>query len=114
MDLDRFIGLVPGQIQAAPLPRYPSTSRDITLIVDADLDAQAVLSEIDRIENELVETVGVFDVFKGHPIPDGKKSLSLRVVYRSSEETLEDEAVNRIHRNLTQQLLEVCKADLPS
>ncbi len=114
IDLDRLIALTPDHIQAVPLPRYPSTSRDITLIVDADLDAQAVLSGIHRMENELVETVWIFDVFKGHPIPDGKKSLSLRVVYRSPEGTLEDEAVNRMHRNLTQQLLEVCKADLPS
>ena len=114
MDLDRLISQIPDHIQAAPLPRYPSTARDITLIVDADLDAQMVLSGIHRMENELVETVSVFDVFKGRPIPDGKKSLSLRVVYRSSEGTLEDEAVNRIHHDLTQQLLEVCKADLPS
>jgi len=114
IDLDRLITLIPEQIQAAPLPRYPSTSRDITLIVDADLDAQTVLSEIHRMENDLVETVWIFDVFKGRPIPNGKKSLSLRVVYRSVEETLEDEAVNRIHHGLTQQLLEACQADLPS
>jgi phenylalanyl-tRNA synthetase beta chain len=82
--------------------------------VDTDLDAQAVLSGIHQMKNELVETVGVFDVFKGRPIPQGKKSLSLRVVYRSSEGTLEDETINRIHRDLTQQLLEVCNADLPS
>ena len=114
MNLDRLIGLIPDHIQAVPLPRYPSTSRDITLIVDADLDAQAVLSGIHQMENELVETVWIFDVFKDRPIPDGKKSLSLRVVYRSSEGTLEDEAINRIHHDLTQQLLAVCKADLPS
>ena len=114
MNLDRLIALIPDHIQATPLPRYPSTSRDITLIVDVDLDAQAVLSGIHRMENELVETVWIFDVFKGRPIPDGKKSLSLRVVYRSSEGTLEDEAINRIHHDLTQQLLAVCKADLPS
>jgi phenylalanyl-tRNA synthetase beta chain len=114
IDLDRLIPLIPDRVQAAPLPRYPSTSRDITLIVDADLDAQTVFTGIRRMENELVETVWIFDVFKGRPIPDGKKSLSLRVVYRSSEGTLEDEAVNRIHHDLTQQLLEVCNADLPS
>jgi phenylalanyl-tRNA synthetase beta chain len=114
IDLDHLIPLIPERTQAAPLPRYPSTSRDITLIVDTDLDAQEVLSGIHQMKNELVETVGVFDVFKGHPIPQGKKSLSLRVVYRSSEGTLEDETINRIHRDLTRHLLEVCNADLPS
>ena len=114
VDLDDLMALVPDRIQAAPLPRFPSTTRDITLIVDNDLDAQSVLQVIEQLEEELVESVRVFDVFKGHPIPKDKKSLSLRVVYRSLRNTLEDEAVNTLHRDLTKQLLEVCKADLPA
>jgi phenylalanyl-tRNA synthetase beta chain len=114
IDLNRMTPLIPDRIQAAPLPRYPATSRDITLIVDDSLDAQAVLSGMHQMGHELVENVWIFDVFKGRPIPAGKKSLSLRVVYRSAEGTLEDEAVNAVHRKLTQRLLEVCKADLPS
>jgi phenylalanyl-tRNA synthetase beta chain len=114
IDLDCLTPLIPERLQALPLPRFPATSRDITLIVDDDLDAQAILSEIHQMRHELVENVWIFDVFKGRPIPADKKSLSLRVVYRSSEGTLEDEAVNIIHHDLTQQLLEVCKADLPS
>lgn len=114
IDFDGLLPHIPDRIQAAPLPRYPSTSRDITLIVDAELDAQEVLTAIHRMDHKLVETVSVFDVFKGRPIPPGKKSLSLHIVYRSSEGTLEDEAVNQIHHDLTQQLLGVCKADLPS
>lgn len=114
IDLDCLTPMIPDEIQAVPLPRYPSTSRDITLIVDDELDAQAVLLGIHQMEEDLVETVSIFDVFKGRPIPPGKKSLSLRVVYRSAKGTLEDEAVNTLHRDLTQQLLEAHKADLPS
>ena len=114
IDLDRLMLLIPDKIQAAPLPRYPSTSRDITLIVDEGLEAQSILEGVDQIGQELVENVGIFDVFKGRPIPEGKKSISLRVIYRSSSGTLEDEAINTIHRELTQQLLENCQADLPA
>ncbi len=114
IDLDRLMALIPENIQAVPLPRFPSTSRDITLIVDDGLEAQAILAGVDRVGQELVENVSIFDVFKGRPIPAGKKSLSLRVIYRSPSATLEDEAVNTIHRELTQQLLEICEADLPA
>ena len=114
IDLDRLTHLIPESPQAVPLPRYPSTSRDITLIVDDDLEAQAVLLGIREKDHELVEDVSIFDVFKGHPIPAGKKSLSLRVIYRSPRGTLEDETVNTIHRELTHQLLTAFKADLPS
>jgi len=114
IDLDRLVPLIPVRMQAALLPRYPSTSRDITLIVDDDLEAQSVLLGIQQMEQELVEDVWIFDVFKGGPIPTGKKSLSLRVVYRSASGTLEDEKVNVLHRDLTHQLLGTYKADLPS
>lgn len=114
IDLTCLLPLIPDHIRAVPLPRYPATDRDITLILDDALDAQAVLSAIEQMENELVENVRVFDVFKGHPIPPGKKSLSLRVVYRSNRGTLEDETVNTIHRELTRQLLDIFKADLPT
>ena len=67
IDLDRLVPLIPVRMQAAPLPRYPSTSRDITLIVDDDLEAQGVLLGIQQMEQELVEDVWVFDVFKGRP-----------------------------------------------
>jgi len=114
IDLEVLATMISDQIKAEPLPRYPAISRDITLIVDDDLDAQNILSGIHESKQELLENVRVFDVFKGRPIPPGKKSLSLRVVYRSSDGTLEDDMVNAIHRQLTQQLLEVHKADLPS
>jgi phenylalanyl-tRNA synthetase beta chain len=114
IDLDRLAPIIPVRVQAALLPRYPSTSRDITLIVDDDLEAQDVLLGIQQMEQELVEDVWIFDVFKGRPIPTEKKSLSLRVVYRSASGTLEDEKVNTIHRDLTHQLLGTYKADLPS
>jgi phenylalanyl-tRNA synthetase beta chain len=113
VDLEGLMPLIPDGAHAVPLPRYPSTSRDITLIVAADLDAQAVLLAIEGLKQEWVESVRIFDVFEGDPIPEGKKSISLRVVYRSEGGTLEDDAVNTVHRNLTQQLLGICKADLP-
>ena len=113
IDLELLLPLIPAQTTAAPLPRYPATSRDITLIVDEDLEAQHVLSAIQGMKHDLIENVWIFDVFKGKPIPTGKKSLSLRVVYRSPEATLEDESVNAVHRDLTAQLLTVCEADLP-
>jgi phenylalanyl-tRNA synthetase beta chain len=114
IELDSLIALIPNHVQAEALPRYPAISRDITLILDEQVDAQSVLLSIHEKEQEWVENVRIFDVFKGRPIPSGKKSLSLRVVYRSPDETLEDEAVNAVHRELTQQLLDAHKADLPS
>ncbi|MBL0713419.1 MAG: phenylalanine--tRNA ligase subunit beta [Desulfosarcina sp.] len=110
----RMQDLIPDRIKAQPIPKFPSIARDITLIVPHDLAADTLPAHIHNSGEPLVGDVRIFDVFSGPPIPTGKKSLSVRVTYRSSESTLEDEAVNTIHRRLTAQLLKVFQAQLPT
>ena len=112
--LARLQALIPERIEARPIPRFPSIARDITLIVPHALAADAVCRHIRSSGETLVEDVRIFDVFMGAPIPADKKSLSIRVTYRSAESTLEDEAVNTIHQRLSEQLLEAFNAQLPT
>jgi phenylalanyl-tRNA synthetase beta chain len=48
-------------------------------------------------DEELLDNIHVFDVYTGNGIPEGTKSLGLRFSYRSTDRTLTDEEVNRIH-----------------
>jgi phenylalanyl-tRNA synthetase beta chain len=50
----------------------------------------------------LVEAVELFDVYRGEHVPDGQKSLALRVVYRDPEATLTDKKVDKAHKRLVQ------------
>jgi phenylalanyl-tRNA synthetase beta chain len=113
IDLERLVNHIPEVRRSRPLPRYPSTSRDATLIVDKDLEVDAVLIAIRSMDEPLVEEVRLFDVFTGAPIAEGRKSVSLRIVYRSSETTLEDAAVNELHRQISERLVKAFKAELP-
>ncbi len=112
--VSRLHAIIPDTITARPIPVYPSIARDITLIVPRALAAEAVCRHIRNSGEALVEDVRIFDVFEGVPIPDAKKSLSVRVTYRSPEATLEDDAVNTIHQRLSAQLLEAFQAQLPT
>ncbi len=112
--VSRLHAIIPPTITARPIPIYPSIARDITLIVPRDLAAEAVCRHIRNSGEALVEGVRIFDVFEGAPIPNEKKSLSVRVTYRSPEATLEDDAVNTIHQRLSAQLLEAFQAQLPT
>jgi phenylalanyl-tRNA synthetase beta chain len=113
LDLACLSERLPSSIQVRPTPRYPATTRDITLIVDRGLEAADALRRIEAADAPFVESVQVFDVFEGDPIPRGRKSLSIRVVYRSGEGTLADAEVNRIHGDLTRGLLDALGAELP-
>ena len=63
---------------------------------------------------ELIEKLYLFDIYDGEPIPSEKRSISFRIIYRSTERTLEDEEVNRVHKTITDRLLKEFKADLPA
>jgi len=113
LELDRFIPLVPGVKTSKPLPKYPSVSRDFTIIVDRDIEAQSIVEHLESVNEKMLEKVQLFDVYEGKPVPEGKKSLSLRLMYRSPEKTLEDEFVNRIHNRISGTVLTVFSAALP-
>jgi phenylalanyl-tRNA synthetase beta chain len=113
LELDKIISLIPPATGAKLIPRFPAIYRDITLIVDSEIETQTVLAAVDDIGEELVERLHLFDVFEGDPIAAGKKSVSFRVTYRSSTKTLEDDDVNDLHRAITDKLLKAFDATLP-
>jgi phenylalanyl-tRNA synthetase beta chain len=95
------------------IPKFPAVARDITLIVDRGLESREVLGALSAMNLDLLESVQLFDVFAGEPIPEDKCSLSFRLTYRSPEKTLADEEVNDLHRSVSQRLLAAFHATLP-
>ncbi|MDX2439089.1 MAG: phenylalanine--tRNA ligase subunit beta, partial [Desulfobacterales bacterium] len=87
--------------------------RDITVIVNQNTESGAILECIQNVREQLVESMYLFDVFTGDPIPPGKKSISIRVTYRSNKKTLEDEDVGNIHKAITDRLIKEFDAGLP-
>ena len=114
LDLDRLIQLLSNEKFAHPIPRYPATSRDITLIINKDVEASKIIQYVELLDEKLLETIHIFDVFEGDPIPEERKSVSLRITYRSLNETLEDTRINHIHKSITQHLVEKFDAALPA
>jgi phenylalanyl-tRNA synthetase beta chain len=95
------------------IPKFPAVTRDITLILDQGIEAQQVLDAVGAMSLALMESIQLFDVFAGEPIPAGKRSLSFRLTYRSPEKTLEDTEVNSLHQNVMDRLLADFQAALP-
>ena len=114
LDMEAVRLLAPESKKAVPLPRYPSVSRDITLILEKRTEAWELLKQVRNAGEELVEDVFLFDVYEGKNIPQDKKSISFRIVYRSSENTLEDETVSTVHRKISDMLVEKFKATFPA
>ena len=76
-----------------PLSRYPAATRDLALIVDAEVPAGRVQEVLRR--HRMVERVTLFDVYTGENLPEGTKSLALHVDFQSTERTLTNQEVTR-------------------
>jgi phenylalanyl-tRNA synthetase beta chain len=113
LDLEKIYPDIPQSKSYRPLPKFPAIYRDITIIVDRNIETLTVLDTAENMREALVESLQLFDVFEGDPIAAGKKSVSFRVTYRSSDKTLEDDDVNELHKSITARLLEAFNATLP-
>lgn len=97
-----------------PLPKYPSTSRDIALIVKDEVFVKQIEDIIKANGGDLVESYKLFDVYKGAQIEEGHKSIAYSITYRSKEKTLTDEDVAKVHEKILSELSEKLNANLRS
>jgi phenylalanyl-tRNA synthetase beta chain len=103
----RAARLVP---QYRPIPRVPAVLRDLAVVVD-DAATAASIEAIVR-EEPLVESVVIFDVYKGPPLPAGKKNLAFAISYRAPERTLTDADADAAHARIVRRLAEKLGAEL--
>jgi len=114
LNFDHLAPLIKETRESKPIPKFPAVFRDITIIIDNDIETQKVVAEAQNQREELVESINLLDVFEGKPIAEGKKSVSLRVTYRSAVKTLKDEDVTLIHQSIANRLVKAFKAGLPA
>ncbi|MBI2247839.1 MAG: phenylalanine--tRNA ligase subunit beta [Armatimonadetes bacterium] len=93
VNLDALLARAVLQPRFAPLPRFPSVRRDISLVVDAGVTAAQVEAVIRAAGGPLLEGVEVFDVYSGAPIPAGNRNLAYALRFRSPDRTLTAEEV---------------------
>jgi phenylalanyl-tRNA synthetase beta chain len=83
-----------GPIAFAPLPRYPSIVRDISIVVDNSLPAATVRGTIRSAAPDTLVSVREFDRYQGKGVAEGRVSLSMRLTFRSPDRTLTDAEVD--------------------
>lgn len=95
-----------------PLSRFPDVYRDSAFLLDDAVTAQAVLDLVGTAKIKDLEDVVLFDLYRGKGIPEGKKSLGVRLRYRSMEKTLTDEEVTKAHGKVVQALINQLGAEI--
>jgi phenylalanyl-tRNA synthetase beta chain len=94
------------------LPQFPSSRRDVAMLVPETVTHEAVLQSVKQAKAANLETVELFDVFRGKGIPEGQKSLAYAFTYRAADKTLTDADVNSAHHKVLETLKTQLKAEL--
>ena len=97
MELDVTALPLEEKFPAPMLSAFPALHQDIALVVDETTPAEQVRKVVEEGAGELLESVELFDVFRGEQLGEGKKSLAFQLLFRASDRTLTDDEVNE-HR----------------
>lgn len=90
----------------APLPAFPGIERDLALLVPHELPAAAVLESVRSAAGPLLEGLEPFDLYRGKGIPEGTRSLALRLRFRAADRTLTDAEVDNAVERVLKRLKE--------
>lgn len=91
---------------------YPAVVRDLSLLIDEGTPAGEVLEVAKSVEVSLLEGVELFDCYQGPQVPQGKRSLALRLTYRAPDRTLSDEQVGVMVEQVVRALQDRAGAEL--
>ncbi|HJV16168.1 MAG TPA: phenylalanine--tRNA ligase subunit beta [Bacillales bacterium] len=94
------------------IPRFPSMSRDIALVVEKQTAADFLKEIILSAGMPLLKEVHVFDLYEGEHLENGKKSIAFSLKYMDPERTLTDEEVTKVHEKVVAELQEKAGAVL--
>ncbi len=113
MNLDELQAVNVPEKKARPVPQFPSTARDISLLAPTSLPHGDIVSVIQAMNESLVESVHLFDVYEDEKSlgPD-RRSLAYSVVYRHPERTLTDKEVNPVQERIRKRLADKLPVEL--
>ena len=109
IDVDTFIGEIDTSVLFAALteniifkevPKFPSSERDIAVVVKEDILIDSIFSAINELNLPILREVKIFDIYKGDKIEKNKYSVAIKLIFNKVTSTLKDseidEATNKI------------------
>lgn len=110
--IDKLVEIADFDISYKSLPKFPTMQRDIAMLVKDEINVKEIEKIIKAKGGKLLESVKLFDVYKGEQIEKGYKSVAYSILFRSNEKTLTDEEVNSPMKKILKELEEKLQAQL--
>lgn len=95
LDLHALLAAARPMGEMKPLPRFPAMQRDLALVMDDGVAVGPLMADMRKAAGSLLESIQMFDVYRGVQIGSGKKSVAFSLTFRAADRTLTDEEVQR-------------------
>ena len=100
------------EVTFAEIPKHPAVSRDLALLIDAQVEFAQIEQVARQAEKKLLKSVELFDVYEGKNLPAGKKSYAVNFILQDEERTMNDKQIDAIMQKLITQLKKQLGAEL--
>jgi phenylalanyl-tRNA synthetase beta chain len=112
LDLAALAAAIPERIEYRDVITFPAVHQDLAFVVGEEVLAGDLAAAAREAAGEELREARVFDVYRGDPVPAGKKSVALRVAFQSAERTLSDEDARVLRERIVAALAERFGAEL--
>lgn len=112
LNFDRLLELEPPQVKMKPLPKFPAIVRDLSLIVDEQVQWSQLEQIIRSSAPQELEEIKFEGIYRGKPIPAGKKSVTVSLRFRDEDGTLKHETVDQWEGKIVSALFNAAGAEI--
>ncbi len=100
LDMPEIVSRASFEPRYTGLAKFPSVSRDISMVVPDSVRAQDIDDIIVQRGGKILESFNLFDIYEGRQIGEGYKSMAYSVVFRAKDKTLSDDDVNSVMKKI--------------
>lgn len=104
LNFEELVRLSGSRKAIVPPSRFPDSVRDLALLVPIDLASAQLVDSVEKLKLRELEEVTIFDLYQGDRVPEGSKSVALRLRYRAADRTMTDDEVLNVHQKVVSAL----------
>lgn len=112
LEIEPLVDAATNVPQYTHLPKFPGTSRDIAVVVPAEVAMSELVEVIKGNAGELLQNARVFDIYTGKQVADGCKSMAFNLTFQAQDRTLTDDEIDVVIKKVVGAVSESFKAKL--
>lgn len=112
LNLENILATMNDDVKYHHLPKYPAVTRDFSILLDKITPVAEIEAVIRKAAEKLLDKLELSDVYEGHQIPEGKKSVMYKAAFRADDRSLTGEEADNLHDKIVKKLENALGAQL--